>query len=104
MNIRLSLVKGIDRQALFPLAALIHSYLQTNSNIKTIEIGKNAISFSKGFFSSNDHINYIPYQIICRNGVIYYDGEISPDVVNDTLFTLIVNVLHQLRPGYIAKI
>lgn len=104
MNIRLSLVKGIDRRALFPMSKLIHSYLQTNPYTKNIAIGQNYISFSKGIFFSDDHIKYAPYQIVCRDGVIFYDGEIFPNVVNDNLFTIIVNVLHQLRPGYICKI
>lgn len=50
MNIRLSLVRQIDNNALFPLAALIHSYLQNHSNIGTIEICKNEIRFTKGVF------------------------------------------------------
>ena len=40
MNLRLSLVKKIDGRALFPLAALIHSYLQ-NHSVGTIEICEN---------------------------------------------------------------
>ena len=50
MNIRLSLVKEIDRQAYFPLAALIHSYLQNHSNVGAVEICTNEIRFTKGVF------------------------------------------------------
>lgn len=104
MNIRLTFVKAIDGPALYPLAALIHSYLQANSNVKMIEVGPTDIRFSKGFFSSTAHIKYLPYQLVCKNGVIYYYGEARPGIPNDNLFTLLVNILHQLRPGYICKI
>ncbi|MBD5198777.1 MAG: hypothetical protein HDS83_00100 [Bacteroidales bacterium] len=104
MNIRLLLVKGIDARALFPLATIIRSYLQENPNVKSIEIGKNEITFSKGLFSSSGHIKYIPYQIICRDGIIFFEGESCPIGIRDNLFTLIANVLRQLQPGYIAKI
>lgn len=104
MIIRLTTAKGIDRRALFPLAKLIHSYLQTNPCTKAVEIGINDIRFTKGIFSSSERIKYIPYQIVCRDGMIYFEGENSPNAVKDDLFTLIVNVLYRLQPGYMCKI
>ncbi len=104
MNIRLSLVRQIDNNALFPLAALIHSYLQNHSNIGTIEICKNEIRFTKGVFFTLGRINYAPYQITYRNGVIHYDGTSFQNVPKDELFAFIVNALHQLRPGYMIKL
>lgn len=103
MNIRLSLVKGIDKRALFPLAALIHSYLQNHSNTGTVEICRDEIRFTKGVFFTVGKINYAPYQIICKNDVIYYEGTGITNAPKDNLFIFLVNALHQLRPGYIAK-
>ena len=94
MNIRLSLVKQIDNRAWFPLAALIHSYLQC----------ENEIRFTKGVFFTLGRINYAPYQIVCRNGVIYYDGTGILNVPKDDLFVFLVNALRQLRPGYMVKL
>ena len=74
MNIRLSLIKQIDSRAWFPLAALIHSYLQNHHNVGAVEICENEIRFTKGVFFTLGRINYTPYQIVCRNGVIYYEG------------------------------
>ena len=104
MNIRLSLVKKIDGRALSPLASLIHSYLQNHPNVGTIEICENEIKFTKGVFFTVGRISYIPYQIICRNGIIYYEGTESPNTKKDDLDILLVNVLYQLSPGYIARI
>lgn len=103
MNLRLSLVKKIDGRALFPLAALIHSYLQ-NHSVGTIEICENEIRFTKGVFFTVGRVNYTPYQITCRNGVIYYDGTETVNVVKDDLFIFLVNALRQLQPGYIVKL
>lgn len=103
MNIRLSLVKRIEPCAWFPLAALIHSYLQNHSNVGAVEICENEIRFTKGVFFTMGRISYVPYQIACRNGVIYYDGAGVQNVPDDFLFTFLVNALRQLRPGYMVK-
>ncbi len=104
MNIRLSLVKQIDNRAWFPLAVLIHSYLQNHSNVGAVEICENEIRFTKGVFFTLGRINYAPYQIVCRNGVIYYDGTGIQNVPKDDLFVFLVNALRQLRPGYMVKL
>lgn len=104
MNIRLSSVKKIDGRALFPLAALIQSYLQNHQNVGTIEICKNEIRFTKGVFFTVGRIDYIPYQITCRNEVIYYEGTETVNAVRDNLFVFLVNALRQLQPGYIIKL
>lgn len=104
MNIRLSLVKQIDNRALFPLAALIHSYLQNHSNVGTVEICEKEIQFTKGVFFTLGHIDYTPYQIVCRNGIIYYEGTGIQNVPKDNLFVFLVNALRQLRPGYMVKL
>lgn len=104
MNIRLSLVKQIDNRACFPLAVLIHSYLQNHSNVGTVEICDNEIRFTKGVFFTVGRINYAPYHIVCRDWVIYYDGPGIQNVPKDSLFTSLVNALHQLRRGYMLKL
>ena len=45
-----------------------------------------------------------PYQIVCRNGVIYYEGAGIQNVPKDDLFVFLVNALRQLRPGYMIKL
>lgn len=104
MNIRLSLVKEIDRRAYFPLAALIHSYLQNHSNVGAVEICTNEIRFTKGVFFTVGRIDYAPYQIVCRNNVIYYEGEGIQYASRDDLLLFLVNALHQLKPGYMFKL
>lgn len=104
MNIRLSLVKQIDNRAWFPLATLIHSYLQNHSNIGAIEICENEIRFTKGVFFTLGRINYTPYQIVCKNGIIYYEGTGIQNIPKDDLFVFLVNALRQLRPGYMVKL
>lgn len=104
MNIRLSLVNKIDGRAVLPLATLIHSYIQGHPNVGSIEICPNEIRFTKGIFFTVGRIDYTPYQIECRNGVVYYEGTQAPNAVKDNLFILLVNVLHQLTPGHMAKL
>ncbi len=104
MNIRLSLVKQIDNRAWFPLAALIHSYLQNHSNVGTVEIGDDEIRFTKGIFFTVGRIKYAPYRIVCRDWVIYYEGTGIQNAPKDDLFVFLVNALRQLRPGYMIKL
>lgn len=104
MNIRLSLVKQIDNRAWFPLAALIHSYLQNHSNIGAVEICKNEIRFTKGVFFTIGRIEYAPYQIVCKDGVIYYNGTGFQYASKDDLFFFLMSALRQLRPGYMIKL
>jgi hypothetical protein len=104
MNLRLSLVKQIDNRAWLPLAALIHSYLQNHSNVGAIVICENEIRFTKGVFFTLGRIDYTPYQIVCKNGIIYYEGTGILNVPKDDLFVFLVNALRQLRPGYMVKL
>lgn len=104
MKILLSSVQKVDNRAYFPLAALIHSYLQNHSNVGTVEIGENEIRFSKGVFFTLGRISYAPYHIVCKNGVVCYDGNGIENTPNDNLFVFLVNALRQLRPGYMIKL
>ncbi len=104
MYIRLSLVNKIDNRAWFPLAALIHSYLQNHPYVGSVEISENQIRFTKGIFFTLGCINYAPHQIVCRNGVIYYEGTGILNKPQDDLFIFLVNALRQLRPGYMVKL
>lgn len=104
MDLRFSLIDGVDRKAVFPMAYLIHSYLQSHSNVGGIEIRRNKIAFTKGVFFTTGKIMYAPYGLKCRNGIVFFDGTPPSSYPHDTLFTLLVNGLIQLKSGYIFKI
>lgn len=104
MNIRLSLVDRVDNRAIFPLSVLIHSYLQNHSNVGAVEICPNEIRFSKCTFFTIGRIDYSPYQIVCRNGVIYYEGTEPLNATKDDLYIALINALYRLRPGYMVKL
>lgn len=103
MNIRLILVKQIDHSAWLPLATLIHSYLQHHPYVGAVEICESKIRFTKGFFFTLGQIDYAPYQIVCKNGVIFYEGTGIHNSPKDDLLFFLVNALRQLRPGYMIK-
>ena len=104
MDIRLSLVNKIDGSALHPLTFLIHSFLQNHPNVGTVEICREEICFTKGIFFTVGRIDYAPYQIVCRDGVVRYDGSEKITTAKDDLYVCLINALYQLRPGCVVKI
>ena len=62
-DIRLSLIKGIDRGAIFHINNLIMAYIQQNGNVGSIEITKDSIVFSKFLFKydSGNPTLHIPF-------------------------------------------
>ena len=52
-DIRLSLIKGIDKGAIFHINNLIMAYIQQNGNVGSIEITKDSIVFSKFLFNNS---------------------------------------------------
>ena len=103
MGIRLEMIKGVDPKAYFPLAYLVHSFLQNHNNVGTVNIGENSITFSKAVFFTVGKIIYEPYGLVCRNGIVYYEGNAGFNYPHDRLFSFLVNAIHRLKPGYIAK-
>lgn len=104
MNIRYSLIDNVEPNAVLPLAYLIWSYLVAHSNVGCIEIEKTQVRFTKGVFFTTGKIQYAPYGLYCRNGVVCYDGEQPVDKPNDQLFILLVNAIFQLKKGYVVKL
>lgn len=103
MDLRFSLINGVDRKAVFPLSYLIHSYLQSHNNIGCIEIRRNEIGFTKGVLFTIGKISYAPYGLECRNGIVCYDESGNFKYPKDNLFTFLVNAIMQLSPGHIVK-
>lgn len=99
-----SSVKSIDKKAVFPIAYLIHSFLQNHNNAGSATICPDKIEFCKGIFFTVGKVSLSPYGIECRNGTIYYDGLGNFQYPHDNLFTWLVNALMQLKPGLLAKI
>lgn len=80
------------------------SYLQSHNNVGGIDIGKDAIYFKKAIFFTTGKILYAPYNLVCRNGGIYYDGDRIYDFPKNDLSILILNCLINLRPGLLATL
>lgn len=104
MKIRYSLIDNVDGKAVTPLAYLIWSYLSNHSNIGCIEIEKTQIRFTKGVFFTVGKIQYEPYGLVCRNGIVYFEGGELPAMPKDQLFVILVNALFQLKKGYVFQI
>lgn len=104
MDLRFRFITGVDKKAIFPLAYLIHSYVQNHRNVGCTEICANDISFTKGIVFTIGRISYVPYGLECRNGIIFYDGSMDFSYPKDSLFTYLVNALAELSPCNIAKI
>ncbi len=104
MKIRYSLIDNVDGKAVMPLAYLIWSYLSNHSNIGCIEIEKTQIRFTKGVFFTVGKILYEPYGLVCRNGIVYFEGGELPEMPKDQLFVILVNALFQLKKGYVFQI
>lgn len=104
MDIRFSLIEAVEPKAVWPLARLIHSFLQTHNNVGCIEIGRNEISFTKGFFFSVGKVSYEPYELENRNGTIVFKGSTSPAYTKDDLFVILVNAIRQLKKGYVITL
>jgi len=104
MDIRFSLIDKVDGKSLAPIVNLIHSFLDTHPNVGCIEICRNEIRFTKGVFFTIGRISYSPYNISCRNGIIFYDGTETPNIPKDDLSTILYNAIIRLRQGYVVKI
>lgn len=104
MDITFLAINTVDPKAYFPLASLIRSFLTNHKNVGTIYIERDKISFSKGVFFSVGKIYYEPYGLYYQNGTVYFNGENIPQCERDSLFTYLVNAIHQLKPGYVVKI
>ena len=100
-DIRLSLIKGIDKGAIFHINNLIMAYIQQNGNVGSIEITKDSIVFSKFLFKKGE-IGFYENQLECRNGIIYYTGQIQPNF-KEQRSILLINILHQIKSGYVYK-
>lgn len=97
-------VKGVDPKAIFPLSYLIHSFLQNHNNVGAIVIGGKDITFSRAFFFTAGRIDYEPYGLKCRDGIVYFEGSAKFNYPkNDDLFTFLVNAILKLKPGYMIK-
>lgn len=90
----------VGKNAVFPIAYLIWSYLQTNHNLGCVEIHRDKILFTKHVFFTVGKISYEPYGLVCKDNVIYCDGKNNFPHPHDGLFTFLVNALLQLRDGY----
>ena len=104
MDIRLQSIKGIEQAAYDPLIAIIQSFLKTHPNVKTINIGRDEISFFKGIFSSISRISYAPYGLYYKNDKVCFDGPSTLPYVKDNLYIDLINAFYNLKPGYIIKI
>lgn len=104
MDICFGFIDKVDNKAIFPLARLIHSYLQAHHNVGTITIDKDRIEFSKAIFFKVGEIHYEPYGFECRNKIVYINGPHSEEYPHDNLFTILVNAIHQLKRGYVIKL
>lgn len=104
MNIRFSLINGVDGSAAMPLAYLIWTYLSNHPNVGCIEIEKSQVRFTKGVFFTVGKIQYAPYGFYCKDRVVYYDGEELPIFPKDQLFVILVNAILQLKNGYVFKL
>ena len=95
-DIRLSLIKGIDKGAIFHINNLIMAYIQQNGT-------KDSIVFSKFLFKKGE-IGFYENQLECRNGIIYYTGQIQPNsIFKEQRSILLINILHQIKSGYVYK-
>ena len=102
-DIRLSLIKGIDKGAIFHINNLIMAYIQQNGNVGSIEITRDSIVFSKFLFKKGE-IGFYENQLECRNGIIYYTGQIQPNsIFKEQRSILLINILHQIKSGYVYK-
>lgn len=104
MDIRFGFIDKVDSKAIFPLARIIHSYLQTHSNFGTITIDCDKVEFTKAYFFKVGEIHYAPYGLECKDKVIYFNGLRPEKYPQDNLFTLLVNAIHQLKRGYVIKL
>ena len=104
MDLRLNGVNSIDRKAVFPVAFLIHSFLQNHNNVGCVEVCENEIAFTKAVFFKVGKILYVPYGLECCNKIIYYDGSGNFTYPHDKLFNFLVNALMSITPGHLAKI
>lgn len=102
-DIRLSLIKGIDKGAIFHINNLIMEYIQQNGNVGSIELTKDSIVFSKFLFKKGE-IRFYENQLECRNGIIYYTGQVQPSsICKGERSILLINILHQIKSGYVYK-
>ena len=97
-------IKSIDKRAVFPIAYLIHSFVQTHRNTGSAEVCENEILFCKAYFFTIGKVSYSPYGLSCVNGVICFDSSCKFNYPQDNLFTYLVNALMRMRPGYMVKI
>lgn len=104
MDIRFGFIDKVDGKAIFPLARIIHSYLQTHPNIGTITIDCDKVEFTKAYFFKVGEVHYSPYGLECKNNVIYISGPRPDEYPHDNLFTFLVNAIHQLKRGYVIKL
>lgn len=104
MDVRLSCIDKVDKKAITPITYLIMSFIENHPNVGCIEIGKDEISFTKGYFFTIGKIKYAPYGLSCVNGVVCYDGAQDYSVPNNNRAYLLVNILLQIRRGQMSRI
>lgn len=97
-------IRGADQSTWFPLAFLIHSFLQNHKIVGSIDIGKQDITFSKAVFFTVGRIDYEPYGLVCRDGIVYYEGSAKFNYPNDMFFFRLVSAIRALKPGYLVKL
>lgn len=100
IDIRLLLIKGIDKGAISHINNLIIAYIQQNDNVGSIELTKDSIVF---LFKKGE-IRFYENQLECRNGIIYYTGQVQPNsIFKEQRSILLINILHQIMSGYVYK-
>lgn len=104
MDVRLSLVRKVDGKAVAPLTHLIMSYIETHPNVGCVVICRDKVSFTKGIFFEVGRIDYVPYGLVYRNGVIYYEGMQSYSVPQNNRAHLLFCLLLQLDGGHVGRI
>ncbi len=102
IDIRLALVDGIDGKAIIPLSNLILSYVMHHRNIGAVELWPDKITYSK-FLITREKMLYSQNNFELRNKRIYYTGYTQPELMYGQAGILLVNILHQLQPGYVLR-
>lgn len=105
VDIRLSLIKSIDKRAIMHLTNLIIQYLLQHNNVGCVTITQDSIVFSKFVFFKLGEIKYNGNNLAYRDGTVYFTGNFPVTLrFNDEKAILLLNILHQLKPGYVCKL
>lgn len=105
IDIRLSLIDGINNSALGQLTNLIMQYLLQHSNVGSVEIMRDRVVFSKFVFFKLGEIKFDGNNLEYHNGKIYYTGNGNIGLrFKDEKSMYLLNILHQLKPGYVCKL